>query len=229
MKFAGWDIEIAVSVPNGTDWKQCRPLGITCASLVADDLEVNWYAGKSANVYNPRMSVEEIQNMAKTMKSLIPEYQIVTWNGLAFDFDVMAEESLMKRECADLALNHYDIMFQFLCENGFPVGINAVAKGSNLPEKTEGMHGDLAPMMWADGKCQDVIDYNIQDSRMALNIAKYLEENKWLYWITKAGQRKMRPFRKLLTVAECKDLPLPDNSWMTNPPKREDYLAWLNT
>lgn len=227
MKFAGWDIEIAVDVPNGEDWHLHRPLGITCASLVADDLEVVWYAGKSSGTYNPRMSTDEAQRMFWDMFAYSHLYDIVSWNGLAFDFDVMAEESQMKQECVDLALNHYDIMFQFFCENGFPVGINNVAKGCNLPEKLEGMHGDLAPKMWADGHYQEVIDYNIQDSRMALNIANYLEKEKYLYWITKAGLRKVRPFRKLLTVDECKGLPKPDNSWMTNPPKREDYLAWL--
>ncbi len=227
MKYIGWDIEIAVDVPDGVDWKQCRPLGITCASAVADDFTEVWYAGKSENTYNPKMSIAEVQQMANFLKEKSAEYKIVTWNGLSFDFDVMAEESQMKAECIELALNHVDIMYQFFCLKGFPVGINAVAKGSNLPEKIEGMHGDLAPIMWRNKEYEKVIEYNIQDSYMALSAANYIEKHRYISWITQRGMTKTCFMNRLMIVNECKDLPLPDQSWMTNPISKDGYLEWV--
>jgi len=226
MKYIGWDIEIATDIPDGTDWRQCRPLGITCASAVADDFTEVWYAGKSENTYSPKMSVVEVQQMANFLKEKSAEYKIVTWNGLSFDFDVMAEESQMKTECIELALNHMDIMYQFFCLKGFPVGISAVAEGCGIPGKVEGMHGDIAPLMWRNMEYERVIEYNIQDSKMALDIANYIETKKYLLWITRKAQTKLCRLDKLMTVEECKPIVLPDQSWMTKPLSKEDYLKW---
>lgn len=226
MKYIGWDIEIEKDVQEGTNWKNIRPLGITCASAVADDFVEPWWGGKSESKYNSRMSPKECLEMMLFLKSKTPEYTIVTWNGLAFDFDVAAEECLNKQLGIEMALNHMDIMYQFFCQNGFPVGIDAVCKGSGLPSKIEGMHGDLAPQMWRDGRYQEVIDYNIQDSRMALNVSNFIEAKHGLYWITKKGINKYKYIGNLLKVKDCSNIILPDQSWMTNPMSKEDYLNW---
>lgn len=226
MKYVGWDIEIEKEIPEGKAWKEYRPLGITCASAVADDFTETWWGGKGENKINSKMTVEECLGMMEFLKSKTPEYTIVTWNGLAFDFDVASEESQSKELCVELALDHIDIMFQFFCQKGFPVGISAVSRGCGLPDKTEGMHGDLAPVMWKDGKCAEVIQYNIQDSKMALNVANYIDAKQHLYWITKKGLTKHHNMGNLLSVNECKNIVLPDQSWMTDPMKKEDYLNW---
>ena len=228
MKFVGFDIEIALDIPEGTDWKQCRPLGITCASLVSNDFSDAFWGGKKSGEYTPKMSVGEVQEMVMIMKALSPEYKIVTWNGLSFDFDVLAEESQMQKECVELAFNHIDIMFQFFCLKGFPVGISAVAQGCNIPGKVEGMHGDLAPLMWRNMEYERVIEYNIQDSKMALDIANYIELKKYLLWVTKKGQTKVCRLDSLLPVKECASIELPDQSWMTKPLTKNDYLEWTH-
>jgi hypothetical protein len=56
-------------------------------------------------------------------------FTILTWNGLSFDFDILAEESGMFNECKDLALNHVDMMFHFFASKGFPLGLDAASKG----------------------------------------------------------------------------------------------------
>jgi len=47
-------------------------------------------------------------------------YTLLTWNGLAFDFDVLSEESGDFDRCRDLALNHVDMMFQMPCFTSLP-------------------------------------------------------------------------------------------------------------
>ena len=36
-------------------------------------------------------------------------YTIVTWNGLGFDFDILADESQMLAECRQLAIGHVQL------------------------------------------------------------------------------------------------------------------------
>ena len=42
----------------------------------------------------------------------------LSWNGLAFDLDVLAEESGLVAECRTLALLHVDMMFHVVAQWG---------------------------------------------------------------------------------------------------------------
>ena len=55
---------------------------------------------------------------------VVAGYTILTWNGLSFDFNVLAEESGMHDECAELALNHVDMMFHIFCLRGHYLGLD---------------------------------------------------------------------------------------------------------
>ena len=44
---------------------------------------------------------------------------ILTWNGLGFDFDVLAEEADSHALCKQCALGHVVLMFHFVCVQGF--------------------------------------------------------------------------------------------------------------
>lgn len=229
MKFVGFDIEIAKLVPNGEDWHDHTPLGITCASLVADDLTEAFWAGKSTGEYLPFMSALEAESMLIRMSELVSAgYTIVTWNGLGFDFPVLEIEAESVDLCKQTAIHHVDMMFQFLCEKGFPVGLDTVAKTMGLPGKPEGMHGDLAPVMWANGQYQEVIDYVIQDSRTTLDVANLTTKMRALMWTTKKGYRSSIRINEWKPVKECFAIPEPDTSWMTKPMKRKDLASWLN-
>lgn len=162
-------------------------------------------------------------------------YQIVTWNGLGFDFPLLAIEchddgltALIK----EFAANHIDIGFQMLCEKGFMCGLNAAARGMKLSGKTEGMHGDLAPAMWKESReKQDIVlEYVAQDSRTTGEVYEaIIDQGGSLVWITKKGYPIRRPWFptlrgneygvRLLKVAEAMELSLPDTSWMDD--------AWL--
>jgi hypothetical protein len=158
-------------------------------------------------------------------------YTIVTWNGLGFDFDVLAEESGMYEQCKELALNHIDMMFHFLCSKGYPVGLDAVAKGLGFGGKMAGISGAQAPHLWASPSLIHrlrVLRYVHQDAVSTLEIYERSLELGRIDWITKKGKISSCWLPNgWKTVKECLDMPLPDTSWMDNPMKREDFYSWI--
>jgi hypothetical protein len=166
MKYLAFDLEIAQTIPEGeTDWMAHRPLGITCAAAVSSDGGLwNWWAQDPRNRFRGKMSEFQCVRMVATLNALIAEegYTLLTWNGLGFDFDILAEESGMHEECKALALGHIDMMFHFFASKGFPLGLDAASKGMGLPGKPEGMDGAIAPELWADGQYHRVLDYSLK-------------------------------------------------------------------
>ena len=230
-KIYGFDIEIVKEISEGQDWKELRPLGISCAAVYYGMGNIYWYPGwhTLSAPENKAMDKDETMEMEDSLFALTQfDNKVVTWNGLSFDFRVLADESGMLEECSYLAMNHVDMMFQILCIKGYPAGLNAVAKGMGLEGKTEGMSGALAPIMWkgTDEDRKKVIEYVIQDAKTTYEVYKAIEEHKYIKWTSKSGKPQFMPIPKWLTVKECLSLPLPDTSWMTNPMKREDMYSW---
>lgn len=230
-KYVAFDLETATLVTDGVDWHEQRPLGITCAVAYAHDTET--YTVVSAKnedgTYAPRMDRAAVRSFVRYLQVLVEMgYTLLTWNGLAFDFAVLAEESDMHDACRVLAINHVDAMFHVLCAKGFPISLSAVAAGLDIPGKVEGMSGSRAPELWADGAYQEVIDYCAQDVRVTLTIARACESLGAVPWITKKGARSRLalPPEGLLPVCIASRLPRPDTSWMTGAPPSRARGAW---
>lgn len=250
MKYLSFDIEIVKELPEDEDWEQYRPLGISCAATIRseDNHPIRWFAGQDKGV--PRegaMSKPELLKMIDYMDEqtgygFIP----LTWNGLKFDFDILSEESGDKVSCRKLALNHVDMMFHFFCLKGFPLSLNAASKGMKLEGKTEGMSGALAPILWAGNKerlhelgsefialsppdmRKIVLNYVEQDVIATLRLAEAIDKAGQLNWTSKKGRPNSAGFRKgFLTVSQALKLPEPNNSWMDNPIKREEFYQWI--
>jgi len=102
-KIVSFDIEIAKEIPpENRDWKLIAPLGISCAALWADGEDTARFAWSV-----PQLSQAAAQTLVSNLQQLQSDgFTIVTWNGCGFDFAVLAQESGMLKECADLALNH---------------------------------------------------------------------------------------------------------------------------
>lgn len=225
-KYLAFDIEIFKSIPEGvTDWKGLRPLGISCAAAIAtgDEKTTLW---RSAG--DGPMTVAECRTMLAHLAGMHAKgYRLLTWNGLSFVFDVLAEESQMHQLCADLAMSHIDMMFHFFCLKGFPVGLNACAKGCGLPGKTEGMDGAKAPELWAAGEYEKVLEYVGQDVITTLAVAEAVERQKGFEWTAKSGRRNSIRINEWKPVKECLELPEPDNSWMSDPWQRSKFTGWM--
>jgi len=225
-KYVGFDLEIVKIMENGSDWESQRPLGISCAATLTsdtDDMRL-WYGDGDA------MTVKEAAYLVRYLEGQVARgYYVLSWNGLGFDYDILAEESGERELCARIAWEHHvDMMFHFFCIKGFPVGLDKVAKGMGLSGKTEGMSGALAPVMWAAGERDKVLEYVAQDARTTLEVALAVEKAKYLAWITRRGTTSgvAIPYG-WLPVNEAVKLPLPDTSWMDDPWPREKFTGWL--
>lgn len=227
-KFCSFDIEIAEEISDD-GWDTSRPLGISCAAtlLSGDEEAIVWYDGQYRKHFGPRMTKKQCQELVEYLlaaKRL--GYIPLTWNGLGFDFKVLAQESGLFEECRELALDHVDMMFQFHCIKGFPIGLDAACHGMGLEGKPDGMHGSLAPTAWRDGRYQEVLDYVANDVVQPLKLAELVIQKGYLAWVTRAGGRRSVPISKWLTVRDSLKLAKPDVSWMGNPRPRSKFSEW---
>jgi hypothetical protein len=96
-----------------------------------------------------------------------------------------------------------------------------------LAGKTQGVSGDLAPVLWAQGRREEVLAYVGQDVRIASGLATACEALGELRWVTRSGKvRSLMLSEGWLTVSEALGLPLPDTSWMDEPWRRERFTGW---
>lgn len=261
MKTAAWDIEIAKQIPDGTrDWKDIRPLGISCAALhlfdgngISDIRLFHSPAIASGQPYPQQMTLYDLGLMVEALSMADRNgYRIITWNGLSFDFDVLAEEvgPNLRQKVIDLALGHIDLGFQMVCERGFMCGLDTACRGMGVQGKLDGMHGDLAPIMWSG--CPDpfqadsltknlgeapgtrgaqdlVLRYVAQDVAATTNLIHAVDAQHRLIWTAKSGRKSEWRVGNLLTAQEAMFLPPADTSWMTTPRSREDYYKWMDS
>lgn len=231
-KYIAFDIETAKEVP-GVDfnWKPHRPLGISCiASQSPGDAEPRVWLTREENGSPARqMSRADVAGFVRHLEEGMGQGMLpLSWNGLSFDWDVLAEESGLVETCKKLALAHVDMMFHVVCEKGFPVALRNAASGLRLPGKLAGVEGIDAPGLWAKGKHDTVIEYVCQDVRTTLAVAHESEKRKSFAWTTRKGTVSSMPLAKgWLTVEAALQLPLPDTSWMPQPMKRSDFTSWL--
>ncbi len=233
-KVIAFDLEIVKDLVDANKWKEERPLGISCAAALWDDQPLSqlWFHKEGDKPISGVMTEEELEPVVNGFMYWVENgSSIVTWNGLGFDFDVLAEESGMYDECKELALNHIDMMFHFFCIKGFPVGLDNAAKGLGLGGKMAGMTGAKAPELWRSDKLSDrlkVLRYVHQDVVSTLEVYEKTVELNALTWITKKGKYSTQPLGAgWRTVKECLDFPTPDNSWMDTPLNREDFYSWI--
>ncbi len=231
-KYLAFDIETATEFPTSApDWRSYRPLGISCAATLASDTAAArvWHGQTGKGTPAPRMQKAEAGSLVEYLASMVKAgYQILTWNGLAFDFDILTEESGAKDVCKQLAWDHVDMMFHVFCKQGYRVALDKAAQGMGIPGKTQGMSGILAPQLWAEGRYQEVLDYVSQDVQVTMNLAQKCQQSRKFHWITQKGTRQSLDLPGgWLTAKAAYSLPTPDTSWMRNPASRDEFIAWL--
>ena len=232
-QYLAFDIETAKDVPGDDfNWRPHRPLGISCAATLASNAgqPLLWYGKTRDGLPEKQMSSEDAQRLVQYLSKMAADgFRILTWNGLGFDFDILAEESGTAASCRECALAHVDMMFHVFCSLGYPVALDKAAQGMGLPGKPSGMSGFQAPQLWAQGHFQEVLEYVAQDVRTAMQIAQTCEQRRKFEWITRKGTKSSLPLTKgWLPVREALQLPEPDTSWMSTPLSRLDFTAWLS-
>lgn len=177
------------------------------------------------------MSQAELREVLRELVRLVESgYTLLTWNGLGFDWDILAEESGLHEVCKKLALDHVDMMFHVFCDRGFPVALDKAAQAWGFPGKPPGMSGVLAPVLWAQGRHEEVRQYVAQDVTTTLRIALMCEGVRQFKWITRRGNpSSINLPHGWLMVREAMLLPEPDTSWMDDPIPRDEFTHWLGT
>jgi hypothetical protein len=231
-KYLAFDLETAKDVPGEDfNWRPHRPLGISCAAAFPADAQepIVWHGKQPDGKPAAQMSQAEAETLVRELLSFVANgYTLLTWNGLGFDFDVLAEEAAARDKCRQLAENHVDMMFHVFCDRGFPVALDKAAQALGIPGKPPGMSGLLAPQLWAQGRYQEVLAYVAQDARVALQVALKCDERKRFEWITRKGTRSSIQLpRGWLTVRDALRMPEPDTSWMDSPIPRRAFTEWL--
>lgn len=229
--FLAFDLEIARPISGSfDDWKRQRPLGIACAATLASEGDLRlWHGITPEGEVADQMTAEECTELVEYLNSAVQSgYTVLTWNGLAFDFDVLAEESGRPVMCKQLAMDHVDMMFHIFCHKGYPLALDNAAKGMRLPGKPPGMSGELAPIYWQQGLRKQVLDYVAQDARTTLDLAHAIQTQGELRWTSKRGSPQFLPVTAgWLTVRQALHLPEPDTSWMSRPMSRRRFIDWI--
>jgi hypothetical protein len=231
-KYVSFDLETAkVQPPAEQNWKADRPLGISCAATFCCDANVLllWYGMTKSNRPARRMSKEEACGLADYLAvQVLKGYTILTWNGIGFDFDILAEESGMLEECRRLAVDHIDMMFHVLCQLGFGVSLASAAGAMGIEAKENGVNGTNAPRLWAERRRRKVLEYVARDARITLQLATICEKINCFRWVTLAGRQREMPLRRgWLTVRNARRLPKPCNAWMYRYWSRRKWTSWL--
>lgn len=126
---------------------------------------------------------------------------------------------------------------------GYRVSLDRACAGSGVVSKlksvtlkdgrTVSISGAEAPLLWDAGEDQAVLAYLREDVQSLMRLAVDWERTKRARWFTKQNKLKTLSLitpngeDPVLTVDYCSELPLPDTSWMTNPPSREAMVGWL--
>lgn len=226
------------------NWSKMPNLGISCAALAwrNDGKQVENLVWSN----DDRLSPSQMQDMIGTLRRMVMNgYTLVTWNGLSFDWRVLAKESGEYGDCIELSRTHCDLMFQVVATKGWRLkqqvacdgmAIKGKLKSVTLRDgtKLDGMYGGMAPLLWKKGEYAAVLSYLVEDVRSLLELSEAFEKYKYLAWRSRPNQwnpngKAQSIHGQPLTVAECLDLPLPDQSWMDEPPLREHFIDWWRT
>ena len=231
-KYLSFDLETAkVQPPDAKNWKQDRPLGISCAATVRCDADAAmlWYGLTKTNRPARQMSQNGARKLVKYLSRMVSSgYTLLTWNGVGFDFDILAEESGLFDKCKQLALGHVDMMFHVLCQRGFGVSLNSAARAMGLSAKEDGIDGTNAPRLWAEGKRGKVLEYVSRDAQVTLQLARMCEKSGYVCWTTRAGRRQEMQLRHgWLSVRDAQRLPPPRIAWMCKYWSRGKWTAWM--
>ena len=231
-KYVAFDLEISRIIPEGQDdLMRFRPLGVSCAATLSEDGQLRlWFERDESGKILEQISPDGINRLVDHLSSLAAEgSRIVTWNGLGFDFDILYEESGWNEECRRLAEAHTDMMFHLFCEKGFALGLDKAAHGMGLAGKAPDMDGSQAPLYWARGQHQRVLDYLTQDVLTTLQLSAAGDARRSLNWISGSGNRQNLALpRGWLRVEDAIRCPLPDTSWMRSPWTRSKFSGWLS-
>jgi hypothetical protein len=229
---ASFDIEIYKEIDKDHSVESILPVGITCAAIKLEGVKkILFYFGF------PYMNKQQCINMLNDLIQINKFYTFLTWAGTGFDFKVLAYETEDFDRCGFLALNHIDMMLEIVFRKGWFVALDSALKGMNIKSKLHKiildngnkskMSGKQAPNFWKQGEYSAVLHYLKYDVIRPLQLAKKIQQIQALQWLSKKGKPQNISIEYLRIVKDLFTIPIPDTSWMTDPPKRSQFIDWI--
>jgi hypothetical protein len=227
-RFAAFDVEMAA----GQDAREYRPVGVACAAVWGEDMPrpVLWYgASPRGSGPTPHMSRIEVRRLVSYLEELSNRgYTLLTWNGMGFDWDLLATESLDRAACRQLALRHVDMMFHVACARGHRLSLERAARGMRLAGGMSGPNSTSALQLWAKGQYVAALGQLSHDVRLTLELADKCQEAGELRWESQSGRPASLPLPEgWLTVDEARRLPPPNVTGLDRRVCRASLTAWL--
>lgn len=220
-----FDLEITNVLEDFGQWREQRPLGISCLAMSAGEHSYIYFAGRAPLALDERTSSEIVHFMYD--EYFCEQYTIVTFNGLGFDFVVLADASREFTLCREMALSdyHVDLMFNAYMALGHNIGLNTACEETFGAQKVGFESGAEAPVAWHDGRHKEVIEYCKNDALITFKLYKYLQTSPCLKWKTRRGKGKPRQlfgnskWRPTWSVARMLEREPPEvPQWMRNKP-----------
>lgn len=248
MKLASFDLESAQTFPDDCTYQDehFEQLGITCAAAALIDMDnpSDWSETEEVQFWHSsdvnRLTKSDCCDIVDDCMQLVDDgYTFLTWNGLGFDFRLLAVQSGMFDECANIAYNHHIDMMMFpVFIRGHFLGLQKCLEGIQRYGKLSdvrlndgtiinNMKGALAPEMWAKGEFSAVLTYLNYDVTEPLALAQYVHKRKRIQWISSNGNPQSIDIPRLITVKEIYET-YPDNAkWDRFNIRKEQFIEWM--
>lgn len=227
---AAFDIEISnvFDLGHGQDLLDFAPFDISVAATEVQGGDQRlWYTKTASGSPGPNLDKSGARELLYYLHQLQSSgHRLVAWNGLSFDLRWIGHVAEDMDRARAVALDLYDLMFQFFKVAGFPVGLAKVAEGFGLSMKKL-MDGADAPVRWQAGDYESVFDYVQGDVALTLLVAKKIEEHGEVRWVTQRGRTSSKRIGGLRQVKDCLRDPMPDQSWMDTPMQESNFSGWL--
>lgn len=224
--FFGFDLETTEIAPDRASGA-VPPISCAALALWDDSTEAMFLPAAAPECYGEDgvMSRAGAVRVVRRLEELVAAGgELVTWNGAGFDLPVLARASGLHAECVRLALGGIDMMFQVLATKGWPIKLAVALEGMGLPGKTG--DGLEAVNLWRAGRHQEVLDYCAADAARTRRLALAADGGALRWRSSKGLPQTLSLTGGWLTVEQCLALPEPDTSWMDQPLRRIDLLAW---
>ena len=230
MQIVAFDVETSdvFDLKPNEDLEKYAPFHVAVAAVVHSTGETTTWLSMSTNAApHKNMTRETALELLHELRRLQEsDHMVCAWNGASFDLRWLAYAAGDEKLASIIALDLYDPMLQFFNLTGFPVGLDAVARGLRLQE-TKMMGSDDAPKLWCRGEHDRVIEYVCSDARITTAIVERIQRTGNVSWVTKRGTVKTEHIGKLKRVREVLKAPEPDQSWMDTPIRREKFVRWI--
>jgi hypothetical protein len=227
--YLSFDIEIAnvFTLAPGEDLERHAPFDISVAAVAHEGGTLrHWHRtdghGRPTGTLDVRLAREVLHYLREAQ---LAGTRVCAWNGLSFDLRWLGHVAQDPELASEVAQDLYDPMFQFAMRRGFPIGLAAAADGFGIAQ-TKTMAAERAPVEWANGNHQLVLDYVAGDCTLTNQVVSAIDRTRSIRWRTKRGDIKSEPLPSLRPVREVAQDPPPDQSWMSDPKPMSSYWAW---